>query len=275
MTFRQFTALATVAKHGNITKAALALRISQPSLSKQLKALEADYKVRLLSRNGKGIQLTEDGVEFLTHIDPILAQLKNMEARYLNGSRGEPASPLRVGGTYVLSSSILPSLAAIFKKHHPKVEVVLRSNAAATLEQMMLKGHLEIALSSLLPRSPELTAESFVPLKIVAFAAKGYRLCQNQISLADLQKIPLIIRDDGDKRGTTERLLLKLRNEEYRPNIIMRCDSPEAIKSAVAKKLGVGFLYKDAVREGLASCVFKKLCIPDLSPVRQQRHYLL
>jgi DNA-binding transcriptional LysR family regulator len=76
MTFRQFTALATVAKHGNITKAAQALWISQPSLSKHLKALEADYKVSLLSRNGKGIQLTEDGVEFLTHIDPILAQLK-------------------------------------------------------------------------------------------------------------------------------------------------------------------------------------------------------
>ena len=44
----------------------------------------------------------------------------------------------------------------------------------------------------------------------------------------------------------------------------MRCDSPEAIKSAVAKRLGVGFLYKDAVREGLASGLFKKLCIPDI-----------
>jgi DNA-binding transcriptional LysR family regulator len=192
MTFRQFTALATVAKHGNITKAAQALRISQPSLSKHLKALEADYKVRLLSRNGKGIQLTEDGVEFLTHIDPILAQLKNIEARYLNGSRGEHASPLRVGGTYVLSSSILPSLVAVFKKCHPKVEVVLRSNAAVTLEQMILKSHLEIALSSLLPRSSELTAETFAPLKIVAFAARGYRLCRNQLSLADLQKFHLL-----------------------------------------------------------------------------------
>jgi DNA-binding transcriptional LysR family regulator len=58
--------------------------------------------------------------------------------------------------------------------------------------------------------------------------------------------------------------LLKLRNEGYRPNIIMRCDSPEAIKTAVSKSLGVGFLYKDAVREGLAIGVFKKLCIPDL-----------
>ena len=51
MTFRQFTALATVAKHGNITKAAQMMHISQPSLSKQLKVLEEDYKIRLFSRN--------------------------------------------------------------------------------------------------------------------------------------------------------------------------------------------------------------------------------
>ncbi len=59
-------------------------------------------------------------------------------------------------------------------------------------------------------------------------------------------------------------MLLKLGNQGYRPNIVLRCDSPEAIKSAVNKKLGVGFLYEDAVKEGLASGAFKKLRISDL-----------
>ena len=130
MTFRQFTALAEVAKHMNITKAAQALRISQPSLSKHLKALEEDYRIRLFSRNGKGIQLTADGTEFLLQIDPILTQLKNIQERYLNNSKEKEVAPLRVGGTYVLSSSIFPSLLPTFRKRHPNVEVVLRSNAA-------------------------------------------------------------------------------------------------------------------------------------------------
>ncbi len=93
MTFRQFTALATVAKHGNITKAAQAMRISQPSLSNHLKALEEDYRIRLFVRNGKGIQLTEDGAEFLMRIDPILAQLKNIQERYLNNSKEKQVGP--------------------------------------------------------------------------------------------------------------------------------------------------------------------------------------
>ncbi len=45
----------------------------------------------------------------------------------------------------------------------------------------------------------------------------------------------------------------------------MRCDSPEAIKTAVSKKLGVGILYEDAVKECLAGGVFKKLRISGLS----------
>src|SRR5437867_11117058 len=122
MTFRQFTAFATIAKHMNITRAAQALHISQPSLSKHLKLLEEDYRIRLFSRNGKGIQLTRDGTEFLTQIDPILAQLKNIEARYLNVSREQQAGPLRVGGTYGPSSNILPSLLAVYRKNHPKVD---------------------------------------------------------------------------------------------------------------------------------------------------------
>jgi DNA-binding transcriptional LysR family regulator len=68
MTLRQFKAFATVASHLNITKAAQPLRMSQPSVSKLLKGLEEDYKVTLFTRTGKGIELTDEGVEFLSSL---------------------------------------------------------------------------------------------------------------------------------------------------------------------------------------------------------------
>ena len=61
-----------------------------------------------------------------------------------------------------------------------------------------------------------------------------------------------------------ETLLVELGNQGYRLNVVLRCDSPEVIKTAVSKKLGVGFLYEDSVKEGLASGVFKKLRISGL-----------
>jgi LysR family transcriptional regulator, transcriptional activator of the cysJI operon len=130
---------------------------------------------------------------------------------------------------------------------------------------MMLKGHLEIALTSILPRSPELTAEFCIPLKLVAFAAKGYPIAQEkQLSLADLDKFPLIIRDDASKRGTTKSLLLKLRSLGFRPNIVMRCESPDAIKTAVSKKLGVGILYQDVLNDTNGRGLFKQLRVSGL-----------
>jgi len=265
MTFRQFTALATVAKHGNITKAAQAMRISQPSLSKQLKALEEDYRIRLFSRNGKGIQLTEDGAEFLMRIDPILAQLKNIEARYLNGSRVQEASPLRVGGTYGPSSNILPSLLAVYKKSHPDVAVTLRSNSNGVIHNLVLNGELEVAVCSRAAPSGDLHAEPYVTLKLVAFAAKNDPVVKKkELNLSDLEKIPLIIRTDKASQSTTHLMLTALRKQGYKLNIAMQCESPEAIKTAVSKKLGVGILFQDAVKEGLASDAFKKVRVSDL-----------
>jgi DNA-binding transcriptional LysR family regulator len=64
MTFTQFTAFTAVAKHLNVTKAANMLHVSQPSLSKHLKALEGNFKLRLFMRHAKGIKLTDEGDEF-------------------------------------------------------------------------------------------------------------------------------------------------------------------------------------------------------------------
>ena len=263
MTFRQFEAFAAVARHMNITKAAQQLHTSQPSLSRHLKGLEDVYKVRLFTRNGKGMELTDEGEELLRYIEPILAQLQKLDQRFLKNSQRK--STLIVGATHALSSTFLPSLMALFKTYHPNVDIVLRSNTSSSLEQLLLNGELEVALTSAAPRRAEILTHSCVPLSLIAFAAKGYPLPKkNQLSLADLQTIPLIIRDNGNKRGTTETLLLKLRDLGYRPNVFIRCESPDAIKTAVAKKLGVGILFEDLLREDVARGLFKTVNIPGL-----------
>jgi DNA-binding transcriptional LysR family regulator len=240
--------------------------MSQPALSKDLKSLQENYRVTLFTRTSKGIELTGEGMEFLRYIEPILEQLEMIDARFLTSGPEKISAPLRVGGTYVLSSRVLPSLLAVFKKRYPRVEIVLRSNSAAVLEPMILKSHLELALTSILPRSPELAAEFCFALKMVLFAAKGDPILQRKgLSLTDLDRIPLIIRDDGNRRGTTETLLQQRKAMGYHPNIVMRCESPEAIMTAVSKRLGVGILYEDVLKEPSARGSFKQVRISGLS----------
>ena len=264
MEFQQLKAFAVAARHRNITKAAGELHTSQPALSKQLKKLEDTYNVKLLIRSGFGVDLTRDGIEFLSYVEPILQHMDNLERRFLKRRNVNFTSPLSIGGGYTLSASVLPQLVGKFKKEHPNVEVVLRSNGSGTLEQMLLKGTLDLALTSMAPESAELITEPCMRMKIIAVVANDYTLPKHQVlTVKDLQKLPLIIRSNPDRRGMTEAFLRKLRDQGVKPKILMRCDSPEAIKTAVLKKLGVGILYQDIVKDGLAKRLFKRVRIAD------------
>jgi DNA-binding transcriptional LysR family regulator len=243
----------------NITKAALELRTSQPSVSKHLKHLEDSYKVKLLNRNGKTIELTEDGTEFLRYVESILDQLQQLERRFLKHSRRNTRGALKVGGTYALSATALPPLIKTFNKHFPNVEVVLSSSPTGMLEKIVVKGALELALTSAPPRNSELTSEPCMTLKVIAFSAKSYHFPSEHNSMA---KLPLIIRGGGSQNGTTDALLSALRNEGLKPKVVLRCESPEAIKMAVKQKLGIGIVFEEVVKEEIARGLFKRVRIP-------------
>jgi LysR family transcriptional regulator, transcriptional activator of the cysJI operon len=266
MTFTQFTAFAAVAKHLNVTKAANMLHVSQPSLSKHLKALEENFKLRLFTRHAKGIKLTDEGDEFFREIEPILAQLDKINHRYLNGSAQKPTAALRVGGTYGPASRILPSLLTVFKKTHPQVDVTLRANSGSIIHQQILHGDLEIGVCSSAPSpSSMLYAEPYIPLKLIAFAAKNHPVAKKkELTLSDLEHVPLIVRMDNDLQSTTHTVLNALRKQGYKLNIGMRCESPEAVQSAVTQNLGIGLLYYDAVKAAIERGSFKIIQIRGL-----------
>jgi DNA-binding transcriptional LysR family regulator len=265
VTFTQFTAFAAVAKHLNVTKAAHTLHISQPSLSKHLKALEENFKLRLFTRHAKGIKLTDEGNEFFRDIEPILAQIEKINHRYLNGSAKKPSGPLRVGGTYGPASRILPSLLGVFRKTHPEVDVTLWSNSGSIIRQQILHGELEIAVCASPSPSSMLYVEPYVPLKLVAFAAKDDPVAKKrELTLSDLENTPIIVRCTKKVESTTHSLLATLRQQGYKLNIAMRCESPEAIKRAVSQNLGIGFLYYEAVKEAIDGGSFKLIQIRGL-----------
>ena len=266
MTFRQFAAFAEVAKQLNITKAAQALRMIQPSLSKHLKTLEEDYKIKLFTRYAKGIRLTDQGREFIRDIEPILAQLQKVNQRYLNGIAEKKLERLKIGGTYGPSSRILPSLLSSFKKNYPHLDVILRSNSNAIINNLILTGELEIAITSRKPSSFLLYAEPYVPLRRVAFVARSSPLARkNTLNLSDLANVPLIIRGAEESSGSTYLMLNNLKKQGHKLDIAMHCESPEAVKTAVKQNLGIGFLYYDAVKESVEKGSFKIIQIRGLN----------
>ena len=97
------------AKYENISKAAQALRVSQPSISRAVASLEKELQVELFERQGKRILLTRAGLTFREQISPILWKLEGL---------GDEMKKVQKGGDTIRlnAMSVVPLLSGIIKK---------------------------------------------------------------------------------------------------------------------------------------------------------------
>ncbi|MCR5212909.1 MAG: LysR family transcriptional regulator [Eubacterium sp.] len=89
MTLKQLRYITLVADTGNITEAAKKLYIAQPSLTASIQELEKEYNITIFNRSKKGIEITQEGEEFLGYARQILEQTNLIEERYSGGSTGK------------------------------------------------------------------------------------------------------------------------------------------------------------------------------------------
>jgi LysR family transcriptional regulator, transcriptional activator of the cysJI operon len=85
MTLHQLRIFQVVSHHLNITKASKELRISQPSVFKQVKSLEESYRTKLYRKIGRGIELTEQGRLFQGEVEEILRRVESLEKNLVCG----------------------------------------------------------------------------------------------------------------------------------------------------------------------------------------------
>ena len=116
MELYQLRYFARAAAYENISMAAQDLHVTQPSISKAVKALEKELQVELMRRNGKYCELTHEGRRFQARILPVLAELDEIPAEIQNR---RARKQIRIN---VLSASfMMPSLIKKYRETHPDV----------------------------------------------------------------------------------------------------------------------------------------------------------
>ena len=256
MTIKQFIIFATVARHLNITRASQELHISQPSVSQHLKLLAEDYNVKLFKKSKRGIVLTGSGNLFLTKLMPILAQLDELKRAFVESTESQVDS-LVIGGTYGPSALLLPSLTGVFKRSYPRVELELRSANRPYMERLVLSSEVDIALVTGRPGSSNLVVEPYRKEKLLAFVARNHPLVsKRELTLTDFARVPLIIHGRKNSANTVTGILQGLQEKGLEPVVAVRCESPDAVKTAVREKIGLGILYQDTVRRELGNGEF-------------------
>jgi DNA-binding transcriptional LysR family regulator len=176
---RYFTA---VAERLHFGRAAQALHISQPPLSRAIRALEAQLGVTLLARTRRRVELTREGVRLLEEARRIFGQLERT-ALELRGMAAGEQGRLRVGFVSLADYGVLPGLLKRYKSARPQVRLSLREMLSPEQAAALSAGELDFGLL-LPPVSADLDHLVVQRERFVAALPAGHRLARERGRLA-------------------------------------------------------------------------------------------
>ena len=262
MTLHQLKIFEAVAEHLNITKASEKVRISQPSVTKQLRRLEQEYGLKFYVKSGRGIKLTQEGQLFQVTVKPILEQVEGLKRTFENRVADGRAKSLIVGSSPSPAAFFLSAVLRSFVELRPTVHPTLRTGYPHAIKEMILNAEVDIALTITLPDHPQIIAEPIHSEEIVAVVSSRHPLAKKgRLNEAELAQAPFVIMKGGRIAEEIEKIGLKL-------NVVMWCDSVEPIKEYVQAGLGVGLFYRGSAEAGLREGYFKVIEIPRLKDIR-------
>ncbi len=270
MTLNQLKVFQAVATYLSITRASEALRISEPSVFQQVKSLEDWFGAKLYRKVGRAIELTREGRAIQNDIREVLLKVEKLAGRFKQASSSVSA-PLVIGGSHAPSAAFLPSVIALFKKTHPVAQVVMRTKTSRVIEKFILDGEAEIAVVTNPSNSPVLHTIRYRPERFVSFIGARHPLAKRPIlTMADVARCPIIIKKSDTAKGGN--YIAQIESKGLSPNVLMECESAEAIKRAVLNGLGLGFLYRDHVAAEIQRGDLKIVRIRGLKKIDTSSH---
>lgn len=257
MDLKQLEYFVRVAEMGSFTRAAIALNVAQPALSRQVRLLEVELRQNLLKRNGRGASPTEAGQLLLEHGRGILYQVERAReelARARSGLTGRVALGLPPSVARVLT---VP-LTRAFREKMPDAHLSISEGLSAAMQESLLTGRLDIALlynaqaTSGLELSPLLKEE----LWLVQPRPPGLQEDPPPppIRLKEVSSLPLVI----PSRPNAIRMHVESEMADLgcRPIIALEIDGVTAILELVEDGAGSAILSRNAVTRSIKPSAF-------------------
>ncbi|MFE1315666.1 transcriptional regulator CynR [Streptomyces sp. NPDC058755] len=154
---RHLRYLLAVAEHGNFTRAAEELHISQPTLSQQIKQLERALDVQLLDRTGRTVRLTDAGAVYTDHAQRALRDLAAAE-RAVHDVQDLSRGHLRLGVTPTFTAYLVGPLITEFRTRHPRIGLTMTETTQDRIEAALLADDLDLGIAFTGPHLPGITA---------------------------------------------------------------------------------------------------------------------
>jgi LysR family transcriptional regulator, benzoate and cis,cis-muconate-responsive activator of ben and cat genes len=238
MELRQLRYFVAVAEDGNISRAAKRIFLTQPALSRQIKALEGEIGQCLLERQAHSIRLTPVGEALLREARELLQHTEQVLARVRAAGRGVR---LRVGYAPSLAAGMLSAAVENFTQTHPNAQVELFDLSTAEMLAGLEGDKLDVALS--VREQREMRGLKWTPLVRAPWQLavnRNHPLAQrSRVTPAEVAGESLLVFCQRDYPEYWDIITGWLRDHGQRPRIAGEYDGVDSLMAAVESGLGV------------------------------------
>lgn len=240
MEFRQLLYFLEVAKHRNMTKAAETLHISQPALSKMIKALEKEMGMTLISRTNKSSEITDAGMIVMEYAQKIISLLNDMSTT-LSDMTNLKRGTIHLGIPPIAGSLFFPKALAQFHATYPNIKINITEYTAPRLTKKVLEGEIELGIAVLPIKEDFLDIYPIFNEELKLLVHQDHPLAgKESIHLKDLKNEEFIF--FSEEFALHDVMWKQCIKAGFEPNILFNSSQWDFMAEMVAANLGISFL---------------------------------
>jgi DNA-binding transcriptional LysR family regulator len=242
MDLKHLRSFVAVAEERSVSKAALRLHITQPALSRQIRDLQEQLRVRVFERVGRGLVLTTEGEQLLGECRSLLSHADAVSERAQLLRSGD-AGALRVAASPVQIEAVFSTFLHRYGQRYPNVQVKLIEAVGPDVLAMLERGeiHLGLLLQAIRIDDRHFASHAVPPVELLATYHPSFRVEHGStIDLSRLVSYPLLLLDSGFVVRRTFDAVCRL--SRLKPNILFESRAPSNLLALAEAGHGVAVI---------------------------------
>lgn len=250
MELSQLRMFAMAAELQSFTRAAEAMFVTQPAVSRQVAMLEHELGVSLFQRMGRGVSLTAAGRNMYDSTRRAL-ELLDAASREIGDTPDVVSGTVHLASCTIPSQTFLPGLLAAFRRAYPQIRESVNVTGAAEAARAVETGDADLAFIVVQPPSDHLSTKMIACHQLVLAVPPEHRLAKCSLIDADqLRDEPFVMREAGSgTRQCIEQALMDIGISRNDLTIALETNSDSTIREVVKKGAGLAFLSPPAIQD--------------------------
>jgi len=267
MDLRHYETFLKIAELKSFTKAAEAICLTQPTVSKQVVELERFFDVKLIDRTKRTVELTRAGEIVLKYAKDFV-NLKKDAVEAIAAFKGMKKGTITVGASTIPGIYILPKVLSVFKKKYDGIQIKLIISDTKDIIEKVEDGDVDIGFVGAKSDTGKIDFRRFFDDTVVLIAPPGF---PDSIHPGSLKDYSLIAREAGSgTRNHFESTFKKTKNMSIADlTVIAELTDTEAIKEAVKNGMGISYISNMAIVDELATGKLKRLSIEGFPEIKR------